>query len=117
MEEKQIIEQIRSSYDVKRETDLEKLQKLDRAAKLPAAIFAYTFGIIGALVLGTGMCLVMEIIGAGLAAKVGGIVIGMVGIAMLSCNYFIWRKLAEKGKKKYSARILELSDKLLHISE
>ncbi len=39
------------------------MKKLDRKAKMPAEIFAYTFGIFIALVFGTGMCLAMQVIG------------------------------------------------------
>lgn len=46
-----------------------------------------------------------------------GVIIGVVGIAMIVSNYFIYRKIEEKGKAKYSAKILELSGKMLHVSD
>lgn len=113
MDEKKQIERIRAQYNEHTETDLEKLKSPDKKAKLPANIFAYAFGIVGALVLGTGMRLAMEVIGSG-AMKTVGIVIGIAGIAMAAVNYFLWKKLAERGKRKYASQILEQSDKLLH---
>lgn len=114
MDEKKQIERIRAQYSEHTETDLEKLKSLDKKAKLPANIFAYVFGIIGALVLGTGMCFAMEVIGTG-AMKIVGIIIGIAGIVMVSVNYFLWKKLVQIRKRKYAAQVLELSDKILHV--
>ena len=110
--EREWVEEIRRDYQGKsvKESKIERLQKLDRAARRPAEIFAYTFGIIGALVLGVGMCLAMRVIGDLFAL---GIVIGIAGIAMVSVNYFIYKAIAKSGRKKYADQILELSDELL----
>ena len=50
-------ERLREEHTTKPKTGLEEAKKLDQKCKLPAYMFAYTFGIIGALVLGIGMCL------------------------------------------------------------
>ena len=50
-------EHIANEYSVKKESKVIALKKLDRKAKLPANIFAYTNGIIMSLIMGTGMCL------------------------------------------------------------
>lgn len=52
-------ERIASEYTPKSTSKLVALKKLDQKAKLPATLFVYTFGIVGALVLGVGMCLSM----------------------------------------------------------
>ena len=110
--EREWVEEIRRSYEEKsaEENKFERLQKLDRAARRPAEIFAYTFGVIGALVLGVGMCLAMGVIGDLFAL---GIVIGVIGIVMVSVNYFIYRAMAKAGRKKYAKQILALSGELL----
>ena len=110
--ERQYAENIRRTYAGKdaEESKLEKLRKLDEAARRPASIFAYTFGILGALVLGVGMCLAMQVIGNMMPL---GIVIGVVGIAMVSANYFIYRAMLNARKRKYADEILALSDELL----
>lgn len=103
-------ERIASEYTQKPASKLIALQKLDRKAKLPATVFTYTFGILGALVLGVGMCLCMGQIGAGLSfAMPLGVVIGLVGIAMVCVNYPIYKKMLANGKKKYSFEIMELA--------
>ena len=43
-----------------------------------------------------------------------GIAVGVLGIAMVSVNYFIYRAILAKRKRKYGGRVLELSDELLH---
>ena len=55
-------ESIAKEYAPKDDSDIIALRKLDAKAKLPATIFTYTFGIISALVIGTGMCLSMQVI-------------------------------------------------------
>ena len=52
-------ESIAKEYAPKDNSKIVALRKLDAKAKNPANIFAYTFGIISALVLGTGMSLAM----------------------------------------------------------
>lgn len=109
--EQEIIEQIRASYQKQQPSRVEKLKKLDNRVRRPAEIFAYVFGILGALVLGLGMCLAMKVIGNLMPL---GIAIGSVGIAMISVNYLIYTKIKESRKKKYSAQIIALSSALLN---
>lgn len=109
-------ESIANEYSPKDESKVIALRKLDQRAKLPANVFAYTFGIIMALILGVGMCLSMKVIGNGSQAMyILGIVVGIVGIVGVSVNYPIYRKLLENGKKKYASDIIalakEISDK------
>lgn len=109
--ERAIAEQIRERYTEKRRTKLDELKELDRKVKRPAEIFAYCFGIAGALVLGTGMCLAMKAAASWVPL---GIVVGCVGIAMTVANYFIYKAIIKSGKRKYAKQILALSDELLH---
>ena len=57
-------EQLANEYAPKDTSKVVALRKLDAKAKLPATVFAYTFGIIAALVAGVGMCLSMKVIGS-----------------------------------------------------
>lgn len=103
-------ERIASEYDQKPASKLVALKKLDRRAKRPAQIFTFTFGVIGALILGVGMCLSMGVTGQGLPMAVPlGIVIGVIGIAMASVNYPIYKRLLEKGKQRYAFEVMELA--------
>lgn len=106
-------EAIAKEYAVKNNSKVVALKKLDRKAKRPANIFAYTFGIIMALVLGVGMCLSMKVIGdESLIMTVVGIIVGIVGIAGVSVNYPIYKKLLENGKKKYAFEIMQLAKEI-----
>ena len=111
--DKIIAEKIASEYAPKTTSKLTPLKKLDRKAKLPAEIFAYTFGIISSLILGTGMSLAMGVIGSStITTMVVGIIIGLVGILGVSINYFIYKKLLANGKLKYGSDIVRLANEI-----
>lgn len=106
-------ESLANEYAPKDTAKVVALRKLDRRAKLPASIFAYTFGIITALVAGVGMCLSMAVIGAGTTAMTAfGIVIGIIGFVGMGINYPAYKKLLEKGKRKYAFEIVQLAKEI-----
>ena len=102
-------ESIAKEYAPKDNSKLVALRKLDAKAKTPANVFAYTFGIISALVLGTGMSFAMQVIGSGVTGMILGIIIGVIGIIGCCVNYPIYKILLENGKKKYAYEIVELA--------
>ena len=102
-------EAIANEYAVKDTRKVVQLKKLDAKAKRPAQTFGYAFGTIAALVFGVGMCLSMKIIGDGSMMMT---VVGLLGIVGVSVNYPIYKKMLEKGKKKYSADILYLAKEI-----
>ena len=111
--DKTYAEKIASEYAPKETRKVVALRKLDNHAKLPANTFAYTFGVITALLLGVGMCLSMKVIGDGSAIfTVLGVVVGVIGIAGVSVNYPIYKKILERSKKKYSADIIALANEI-----
>ena len=111
--ERKIVEKIRQNYVQKtnRQTKLEELKNLDKKVKIPARVFAYIFGATGALVLGTGMCLAMEVIGNLMPL---GIAIGLVGIVMVCITYPSYKKILASRKKKYANDIIAKSNELLN---
>ncbi|MBO5373969.1 MAG: dihydropteridine reductase [Clostridia bacterium] len=104
-------QKIRAQYVEKEEGELDELRALDKSVKRPARIFAYTFGTIGALALGTGMSLAMKVIGDSMLA---GVVIGCVGIAMVSTTYAIYNKILARRRQRNADKVLELSDKIIN---
>ena len=104
--DKIIAESIAKDYAPKESSKLVALKKLDNKAKLPATIFTYSWGIVSALVFGTGMCLAMEVIGS---SMVFGIIIGIVGMIGCGINYPIYKKMLEKDKAKYAYEIVQLA--------
>ena len=113
-----MVEKIRTQYMEKDSTekDLSLLRELDAEVKRPANVFGYTFGSIGAIIMGTGMSLVMTDIGQQLGISNPmplGIVIGVVGMFMAIINYPIYKSILSSRKEKYADRILSLSEKLM----
>lgn len=111
-----LVQKIRTQYTEKENTKLDELKNLDKKVKTPANVFAYTFGSIAALVMGTGMSLIMTDI----AEKIGvadpmvpGLVIGIVGMAMAIATYPIYKRMLNSRRKKYAAQIIALSDKII----
>lgn len=102
-------ESIAKDYAPKDNSKITALKKLDAKAKLPATVFTYTFGIVCALVAGTGMCLSMQVIGGGTFFMILGILVGILGFAGCGVNYPIYKKILEKGKSKYAYEIVELA--------
>ena len=110
-----MVEKIRSQYTEAEHTELDALKALDAKVKRPAHVFGYTYGSIGAVVMGAGMSLVMTDIGAkiGLTATlVPGIAVGVAGMGMVLTTYPIYRKILTSRKKKFAHQILELSDRI-----
>ena len=107
--DKIIAESIAKDYAPKEGSKIVALKKLDNKAKLPATIFTYSFGIISALVFGTGMCFAMQVIGSGMAGMVLGIVVGIAGLFGCGVNHPIYKKMLEKGKAKYAYEIVQLA--------
>ena len=106
-------EQIANEYAPKQTSKVKSLKKLDMKAKKPANVFAFTFGIASSLVLGVGMCLSMGVIGANTPLMMGvGIVIGCLGIAGVSVNYPLYKKILTNSKNKYAADIIQLANEI-----
>ena len=111
-----LVEKIRTQYTEKEATELDALRALDSKVKRPANVFGYTFGSIAAIVMGAGMSLVMTDIGATVGISepmLPGIVIGVVGMLMAIVNYPICKKILASRKKKYSDKIIAISDKIM----
>lgn len=114
-EQEYLVQKIRTQYTEKQHTELDELRALDRKVKAPATIFAYGFGTISALVMGSGMSLIMTDIAQtlGIAAPMGpGIAIGLVGLVMAIANYPIYKGILTGRRKKFAPQIIALSDRL-----
>ena len=106
-------EQIANEYAPKSTSKVVALKKLDQKAKRPAEIFTFTFGIVAALVLGTGMSLCMGAIGGGTTLSlIIGVIIGVIGIVGCGVNYPIYKKILENGKQKYGSDIIRLAKEI-----
>lgn len=84
------------------------LDGLERAKTLGADIFAY--------ILGGGMCLTMLIEGS-VPAMAGGIILGIVGIALCAVNYPIHRGISAKKTRQLLPVIDENEEALANVME
>ena len=112
-----LVQKIRTQYTEKEHTQLDALKELDAKVTRPANVFAYIFGSIGAIIMGSGMSLVMTDIGSsiGVADNMApGIIIGIVGMLMAIINYPLYKKLLASRRKKYADQIMELSEKIMN---
>lgn len=106
-------ESIAKEYAPQKASKVVALKKLDRKAKNGANIFAYTLGIIMTLVLGVGMCFSMGILGdGGTGSFAAGVILGVLGLVGMGVNYPIYRKLLEKGKRKYAFEIIQMAKEI-----
>ena len=111
-------EAIANEYATKDTSKVVALRKLDRKAKNPANIFAYSFGIGMTLILGLGMCLSMQVIGGGGVLMTGaGILLGILGLVGVGLNYSIYKKLLRSGKEKYAFEIMQLAREISESAE
>ena len=119
-----LVRKIREEYTEKGQTDFQVLMELNRKVKKPAIIFAYSWGIIASLIMGSGMSLVMtdisRIIGLTMPVFYGigmgivvGIILGLIGMIMAIVTYPIYKKILNSRRKKYAEQIIAVSDKLM----
>ena len=110
-----LVQKIRTQYTEKEHSDLDELKALDKRVKKPANIFAYVFGSLSAVIMGSGMSLVMTDVGEmlGISSMVPGIVIGIAGMVLAIANYPIYKRILASRKKKYADEIIAISDKLM----
>ena len=109
------IEAIRNKYLPKEADKMEQLRKLHAVPTQKAQARAIAVGVIGALIMGTGMSLAMTDIGAALGslAMVIGILVGIVGLVLVALAYPLYNQVLKKQREKIAPEILRLSDELL----
>lgn len=111
-----MVEKIRSQYMQIKHTELDELKALDAKVKKPANVFGYTYGSIGAIIMGAGMSLVMTDIGTMLGMTetlIPGVAEGVAGLAMSCTTYPIYKRILNSRKKKYAGKIMELSERAM----
>ena len=112
-----IVQKIRTQYTEKQDSALDTIKALDRQVKRPAEVFAYIFGSVSAIIMGSGMSLVMTDIAKTLGitnAMPIGIVIGVVGMLMAIVNYPIYKRMLAARRERYADQIIALSDKIMN---
>ena len=114
------LKRIREKYTPPTETEskMERLRRLDASVTQKAQAVALIFGVIGALILGTGMSLCMtdfaQILGSHRdMAMVIGIPIGLVGGVLAALAYPMYNLIVKRERKKIAPEIIRLTDELM----
>jgi len=114
------VEKILENYRPREESKLERLRRLDASVSKKAACRALSLGIVGTLILGTGMSLVMTDLAAGLGlglshglALLLGIGLGLFGMALAALAYPVYERTVKKERQRIAPEILRLAEELL----
>lgn len=108
--EQEEIKKIRQKYAPSEESKMERLRKLDKSVQKKASTAAIAVGVTGTLVFGGGMSCITVMSGG---AFVAGIIIGVIGIAILSLAYPVYGITLKKERKRIASEVLKLADELI----
>lgn len=116
--EQEEIRKIREKYQPKKEDDMSRLRKLDAKVTQKATISSLVIGIIGALIMGTGMSLVMTDLGKifgmqGNSSIAIGVIAGVLGMILAGAAYPTYCKVLKKEREKAAPEILRISEELI----
>lgn len=109
------VEAIRNKYLPKEADKMEQLRALHNSATQKAQAASIAIGVVGALILGTGMSLCMTELGAALGnlAMVIGILVGLIGLGLVALAYPVYNIVLKKQRQQIAPDILRLSEELL----
>jgi len=109
------LERIRKKYLPQEPDKMEQLRRLDRGASQKAQAGAIALGVIGTLVLGTGMSLCMTKLSGflGGTAMFIGIPVGLVEIILIALAYPLYNHILKKERQRIAPEILRLTDELM----
>ena len=108
--EQEEVQKIRRKYAPPQEDKMEHLRRLDQSVYRKARAASIFFGVAGTLIMGIGMCYAMVWQGIWF---IPGIVIGLVGVAVLALAYPVYNRVVQKERERIAPEILRLTDELL----
>lgn len=113
--QQQEIENIRKKYLPPEEDKMEQLRKLDASVTTKAMVYSLATGILGALILGTGMSLVMSELGnlLGALAMPVGVALGLIGLVLVALAYPLYNRTLKKERQRIAPLILQLTEELM----
>ena len=114
-QQKKEIEAIRKKYLPREENKMDRLRALHAIPTQKAQAASLAIGVLGTLILGTGMSLAMTDFGAALGtlAMVIGIPVGIVGMVLVALAYPVYNRVLKKQRERIAPEILRLTDELL----
>ena len=110
------VQNIRKKYLPSEEDKMERLRRLHHSATQKAQVWALVLGVVGALIMGSGMSLVMtdigKVIGLG-NSLLPGIVVGILGMVTVALAWPVYTRVLTKERQRIAPEILRLTDALL----
>lgn len=112
---------IRKKYTPTEPEDVDNitlLRNIDSEVTRKATVRALTTGVIGALLMGTGMSLLMTDLSSTMGldswiALLIGIVLGMVGLIIMCVTYPLYNHILGRERARVADEVIRLSDELL----
>lgn len=108
--EQEELRKIRQKYAPKEENKMEQLRRLDQNVTNKGTMVAIVTGVIGALLLGVGMCCTMVWKSVWF---VPGIIVGLIGIGIVAVAYPVYNHVTKKEREKIAPEILRLTEELM----
>ena len=117
-DEQEEIRKIRKKYEFQEEDPMSRIRKLDNSVTQKATAISLVFGIIGALIMGSGMSFIMTDLGSiiGMSGNmlwILGMVTGVLGIILVILAYPMYNNVLKKEREKVASEILELTEELM----
>ncbi len=101
---------IRKKYLPPEEDKLQKVRAMDAHVANKATSISLIMGVIGSLVMGTGMCCCLVWQGVWF---VPGIIIGLIGMITVGMAYPVFQHVVKKERRKIAPEILRLTEELI----
>lgn len=112
--ENEEIRKIREKYETKEnrivENRTEKIKRLDRSVTTRCTALSITLGVIGILVMGTGMSFALV---WGSTLMLEGIIVGLIGIVLIAAAYPFYNYILKRKRKKIAPEIIRLCDEII----
>ena len=117
-EEQDEIRKIRKKYEFREEDPISRIRKLDNSVTQKATAISLVFGIIGVLIMGSGMSFIMTDLGSiiGMSGNITwilGMLTGVIGLILVALAYPMYNNVLKKEREKVASEILELTEELM----
>lgn len=114
------IKNIRKKYEAPAEEEdkMAQLRRLDASVNSKAAAVSLAVGIISALIMGTGMSIIMtkfsDVLALYGAEKILiGMIFGVIGLIGVALAYPIYNRIVKKERARIAPEIIRLTDELM----
>ena len=117
-EEQDEIRKIRKKYEFREEDPISRIRKLDNSVTQKATAISLVFGVVGVLIMGSGMSFIMTDLGSiiGMSGNITwilGMLTGVMGLILVVLAYPMYNNVLKKEREKVASEILELTEELM----